>query len=371
ANNCIPKQLAMAPKDIRTNIENAFREQVQKDERVRNAYLLVHSDKLEINLNVAEGKTGDIPASPEQPLHLASVGKLFTATLISILYDQGKLDFKDPIHKYLDKGIMEGLHVYKGRDYSADIRIRHLLMQTSGLFDVFFNLWEKLREDPDFPIETREAVQWGKANLKPVSPPGKKHHYTDTNYYLLGFIIEKITGMKFHEAMHQYIFDPLGMEHAFCYGFSRPKKESPHPMAGLYIRNTNFLSVKGVHLIDYAGGSITAPLSEYLAFMKALVNGAIINRETLNIMLSDYVNMGFPSIAFNYGYSIWKMKTIPVLMPEKTYSWGCVGVTGAFMFYHPLTESFIIGSFNDFAYRGKALDFMARKVIKQLLKLQQ
>ncbi|MFO8000701.1 MAG: hypothetical protein R6U46_05610 [Marinilabilia sp.] len=48
-----------------------------------------------------------------------------------------------------------------------------------------------------------------------------------------------------------------------------------------------------------------------------------------------------------------------------------MGVTGAFMFYHPLTESFIIGSFNDFAYRGKALHFMARKVIKQLLKLQQ
>ncbi|MFO8087016.1 MAG: serine hydrolase [Bacteroidales bacterium] len=101
----------MTPNDIQTNIENAFRKQVQKDERVRNAYLLVHSDKLEINLNVAEGKTGDLPASIEQPLHLASVGKLFTATLISILYDQGKLDFKDPIHKYLDKEIMEGLHV--------------------------------------------------------------------------------------------------------------------------------------------------------------------------------------------------------------------------------------------------------------------
>ena len=57
--------------------------------------------------------------------------------------------------------------------------------------------------------------------------------------------------------------------------------------------------------------------------------------------------------------------------PKKIASWGCVGVTGAFMFYHPFTESFIIGSFNDFTYRGKALDFMAKKVIKQLLKLQQ
>ncbi len=101
-----------------------------------------------------------------------------------------------------------------------------------------------------------------------------------------------------------------------------------------------------------------------------MVNGEIIRTDTLDIMLSDSVNMGFPSIAFNYGYSIWKMKTIPVIMPRKTYSWGCVGVTGAFMFHHPLTGSFIIGSFNDFAYRGKALDFMTRNVIKQLLQLQ-
>jgi D-alanyl-D-alanine carboxypeptidase len=54
-------------------------------------------------------------------------------------------------------------------------------------------------------------------------------------------------------------------------------------------------------------------------------------------------------------------------MPPKLYCWGCVGVTGAFLFFHPGTESHIIGTFNNFAYRGKALNFMARKVIKALL----
>ena len=46
---------------------------------------------------------------------------------------------------------------------------------------------------------------------------------------------------------------------------------------------------------------------------------------------------------------------------------GCVGVTGAFMFYHPITESCIIGTFNDYSYRGKALQFMVGKVIRELL----
>jgi D-alanyl-D-alanine carboxypeptidase len=78
--------------------------------------------------------------------------------------------------------------------------------------------------------------------------------------------------------------------------------------------------------------------------------------------------MAFPMIGFNYGYSIWKVKTIPLIMPEKYNCWGCVGVTGAFMFFHPLTRSYIIGAFNDDTYKSKALQFMLRKVIKELLR---
>jgi len=358
----------MSNTDISQRIESHFRNQVQKDKRVRNAYLLVHSDRLNVSLNIAEGKSGDIPANPKQPNHLASVGKLFTATLISILYEQGKLDFDDSIGKYLDDELIKGLHVYKGKEYSQDIKIKHLLKQTSGLYDVFYDLWEKMQKDPTFKTTPREAVLWGKDHLKPVATPGKKHSYTDTNYYLLGFIIEKITGKKFHDVMHELIFEPLGMDHACMYGFSRPKKESEFPQAGLYFKNVDFRSVEGVHQIDYAGGSVMAPPDEFLLFMKALLNQTLIKKETLHIMLNDDVNMGFPMVGFRYGYSIWKMKTIPVIMPKEYFAWGCVGVTGAFMFYHPATESYIIGTFNDFAYRGKALEFMARKVIKELLK---
>ena len=177
-------------------IESSFRNQVKKDRRVRNAYLLVDSDKLGIHLNLAEGMTGETKASPQQPNHLASVGKLFTATIISILYERGELDFEDKISKYLDSELMSQLHVYKGRDYSQEIKIKHLLKQTSGLNDVFYQLLEQMLKDKTYQLTTREAVMWGKKNLKPVAKPGEKHFYTDTNYYLLGFIIENINGLK-------------------------------------------------------------------------------------------------------------------------------------------------------------------------------
>ena len=353
---------------VKSTIEKLFRQQVQSDKKVKNAYLLVHSDKLNIHLNIAEGETENIKANPEQPNHLASVGKLFTATIVSILFEKQKLDFNDRISKYLDPELMNGLHFYKGKDYSDQITIRHLLMQTSGLNDVFYHLWKKMVDDPMFRTTPREAVLWGKENLKPVAVPGKRHFYTDTNYYLLGLIIEKITNKKFHEAMHELIFDPTGMQHAYMHGFSKPKLDSHYPAAKLYIKGIDLFSIEGIYQIDYAGGSVIAPLEEYLMFMKSLLNRKIIKKETLNQMIDDDIYMGFPTVGFDYGYSIWKLKTIPLIMPDKYSCWGCVGVTGAFMFYHPVTESYIIGTFNDFSYRGKALQFMARKVIKQLLK---
>jgi D-alanyl-D-alanine carboxypeptidase len=322
---------------------------------------------LNLHLNLAEGKTDGLDANPNQPLHLASVGKLFAATIIGILHDNGKLTFDDKISKYLDRELMDQLHLYKGRDYSDEIKISHLLKQTSGLNDVFYKLYKKLLKEPQV-ISSREAVLWGKENLKPVAEPGKKHFYTDTNYYLLGLIIENVTGKPYHEVLHEFIFRPLAMKNAYMHGFSQPAVPSEFPVARLYIKNVDLLSVEGLAQIDYAGGGVIALAEEFLAFMKALLNYQLVKKETLEQMLNDDIPMGFPTPGFNYGYSIWKFKTIPVLLPEKYVCWGCVGATGAFMFYHPKTESVIIGTFNEFSFRSKVLQFMIGSVVKQLVK---
>ena len=299
-----------------SRIERAFRKQVQNDRTVRGAYLLVQSEKLGVNLNIAESGNGS-SVHVDQPNHLASVGKLFTATLIAKLHEQGKLEFTDRIADYLDTELMKGLHLYRGHDYSQEITIRHLLMQTSGLYDLFYPLWKKMMTLPTFTISTRDAIEWGKEHMKPVAAPGEKHHYTDTNYYLLGFIIEGITGRPFHEVMHEMIFNPLGMRHAWMHGFSSPSQQSGHPMAGLFIKDTDFATVAGAPAIDYAGGSVTAPLSEYLLFLKALTSYRIIRKETLKQMINDDIYMGFPTVGFDYGYSIWKLKSVPLLVPPQ------------------------------------------------------
>lgn len=354
---------------VQEKIEYQFRQQVQNDKKLKNAYLLVHSEKLGIDINIAEGKTGGIQANPKQANHLASVGKLFTATLVGMLHDKGMMSFDDKIVKYLDADLMRGLHVYKGKDYSGEISIKHLLKQTSGLNDVFFPLLKKIMNDPNLEMTVKEALEWGKTNLKPVGGPGKKHFYTDTNYYLLGLIIENITQKPFQEAVHEMILGPLKMDNAYISGYSEPQNKPQYPPAHIYLFNINFIENKRIAKIDYAGGGVVAPLSEYLVFMKALVNGQLVKEATLNQMIYDDVKMGFPAIGFDYGYSVWKPKAIPLLMPKKYFCWGCVGVTGAFMFFHPETETYVIGTFNDKSYTSKAFRFMLMKIIKPLIKI--
>lgn len=100
--------------------------------------------------------------------------------------------------------------------------------------------------------------------------------------------------------------------------------------------------------------------------MKALVSGEIIAKSTLETMKKDSDKLFF---GIDYGYGIWKFKKIPILMPKKFNCWGCFGVTGAFLFYHPKMEAYFIGNFNDVSYKRKGLKYMI-KVIKELLKLE-
>lgn len=342
---------------IEVKIEYQFKKKVRNDLNVKNAFLLVHSDKREIHINLAEGNTGDIQSAPQQPNYMASVGKLFTSTIVSLLHEQGVLSFDDKISQYLDHELMNKLHIFKGEDYSEDIKIRHLLNQTSGLPDNFYPLFDKLLEDPEFTITPRDAIMWAKNNVTPYAPPGKKAYYTDTNYHLLGLIVENVRGTPFHEALSDLIFAPLGMKHSFMFHASKPMEDSNLPVAEFYTDNIQLNELKGFAGIDYAGGGVVAPLEELLSFMKALVTGKLVSTETLEIMKNDKAKL-YPN--FDYGYGIWQLKPIPFLIPKKLNSWGVLGATGAFMFYHPELETYIIGNFNHTSYQRKCVRFMFR-----------
>lgn len=349
-------------------IAKRFRKIVQKDKAIRNAYLLVHSDRRGFHVNLAEGMTGKEKANSNQPFFIANIGKLFTAVLVAILVEERQLRFEDNISKYLDDDILDNLHVYKETDYSGQIQIHHLLNHTSGIHDFFEDkpkngkpMFELVLAEPNRTWSPRDVILWSKNNLNSHFPPGEGFYYSDTGYHLLGLVVEQITGLALPEAMKQYIFEPLGMKHSFLIQCSYPIEEKSNEIADVYYRNNNIIHDKSLGI--FYGVGIVAPPKDLLKFMKAVVNHTIITSESLERM-SNWAKFA-PGI--DYGYGIMKFTPSPMVLPKKYSLWGHAGITGSFMFYHPELETYIIGSLNNFFEHRKGIKLVF-KVIDELLK---
>jgi D-alanyl-D-alanine carboxypeptidase len=332
---------------------------------IRNAHLLVHSEAIKLHLNLAGGnaQTGlDQEVQAGQPVFMASAGKLFTAALVALLFEQGKLSFEDHLVDFLDSGLLNGLHVFQGNEYTAQIKLKHLLNHTSGLHDYFEDkpkegpgMIDRIINEPDRVYRPEEVVKWSKENMKSHFPPGKGFHYSDTGYHLLGLVIEAITSMPFHAALTRFVFEPLGMRQAFLLGHSGPLEENPMSIAGVFFGDINVVGYRSLS-VDYAGGGVTAPLEDFLKFMRALAQGQLLRAETLQRMN----DCGKFTIGIDYGYGMMMIRTVPVLMPARYNCWGNAGSTGAFMFYHPRLDAFLIGSLNQFRYHRKGIQLMLR-----------
>lgn len=346
---------------VKHSIEQSFKKQVQKDKKIKSAFLLVHSESKGIHLHVTDGLLDS-----KQPVYMASVGKLFTSVMISLLNEKEELHFNDNIINYLEPDLTEKLHHFDGKDYSNQIKIKHLLNHTSGLSDHFRPLLKKLLQEPNFSMSPEEAITWTKKHTKPLFPPGNGFKYTDTNYHLLGLIIEKITKMPFHEALKNYIYEPLQMKNSSMLHYSKPLDKQTQDLADFYIDTNNLANYKGYASIDYAGGGLVSTGEDLLKYMKALTSYQLVKKETLDVMMNDNAKYG---LGIDYGYGIMQFKTVPLLMPKIFNCWGHAGATGSYMFYHPKLDSYVIGTFNNFSYETKAVRFMLIKVINQLAKI--
>lgn len=352
---------------VQREIEHLLKKKVEKDSKIHNAYLRVHSEKHGLDFHLADGKES---IHSEQPFYIASISKLFTSVLFGQLVEQGFCSYEDKISKYLEADILQDLHIYKGKDYTNEIKIKHLLNNTSGLHDFFEDkpakgksIVELILDEPDRTWTPKEIIQWAKENMKTHFPPGEGFHYSDTGYHLLGLILEKITESPYHEVLSKNILEPLDMKHTH---FSRmkPLEDSPHEIAKLYILNTEVTNYESMRSMVFAGGGIVSTTGDLLKFMKALVHHQILDKETIEQMRGD---CGKFFLGIDYGYGVMNIKTIPVLMPAKYNSWGNAGSTGTFMFYHPATDAYIIGALNQAGYGQKGIRFMLQ-VADKLLK---
>lgn len=309
---------------------------------------------------MAYGHTDGSTAHPGQSYHTASIAKTFTAILIAMLVEQGKLSYTESIAKYLPEDLIKDLHIYKGQDYSKNITIEHLISNTAGLPDFYEekpkegkSFLDLILDEPTRYWTPQETLHWTKQNLKPRFEPGKKCHYTNTAYNLLGLIIENITSNPYHEILHEYIFQPLSMNHTYLSQYSNPKEENSHPIANINIKDRKIIvdDYRSFSSI-FAGGQTVSTSEDLLTFMKALVGGKLISKESLLKMMKwEKLWMGV-----DYGYGLMRVRMLP--FTEKYNVWGHLGSIGSFMLYTPVNDIYIIGNFNRTGYTAKSIQYV-------------
>jgi CubicO group peptidase (beta-lactamase class C family) len=221
------------------------------------------------------GASGNM--ATDQPYFIASTTKLFTTAIVLRLKSVGKLSLDDRVDKYLDPAIVNGLHFYKGKDYSHELTIKQLLAHTSGLPDYFQNkgpngksLEDELVTGQDQFWTFEQAIDRAKT-MKPLFAPGTKGkaHYADTNFQLLGKIIETLTQSTFAENCNQHIIQPLGLSNTYLY----QDPTDPTPQTLHY--KANKLPIPKAMASFGPDGGMVSKSADMLRFIEAFFTGKL------------------------------------------------------------------------------------------------
>lgn len=219
------------------------------------------------------------PNAPDTRFRLGSITKQFTAAAILQLVEQNKLQVTDPISKYYSEAPAAW----------EKVTIHHLLNHTSGIpsYTSMPDFFPKMSRDRRTPAEIVKLTQ-----DKPLEfEPGTKHVYDNTGYILLGYVIEKVSGMPYADYLDKNVFPKAGMKDS---GYDLAEKIIPHRASGYTPdgKNTAFLDMS----LPYAAGSLYSTVDDLLKWDQALYAGKIVNAESLAKMTTPGLN--------NYGYGL-------------------------------------------------------------------
>jgi D-alanyl-D-alanine carboxypeptidase len=285
---------------------------------------------------------------PDDQFFSASIGKMVTSVIIMKLLDEGKLGLDDAISKYLATNITDGLHVFNKVDYSKQITIRQLLNHTSGLPDFLLAgvpdanglspFFQALFSNVEHTWTAVELINFHKQNFQPIAKPGDVFEYSDTNYQLLGLIIESITSKKLHEYAYEKIFQPFGMSHSYYFFHELERGNAIGRTASWSYISDIPINFPGMSF-DWAAGGLITTSEDLLKFLKQAVSGNYLSTKSKAAMQT------FVTTKAGYDYGLGMMR-ITYGPGSDNYIIGHEGATNAVAFYLPQYNAYIIGTLN-------------------------
>lgn len=230
----------------------------------------------------------NVPVKPQTVFSLASITKQFTAISILQLVSQRKIALTDNIQKYIP-------------DFPVNnILIENLLSHTSGLKDYLqVRTGQKFGERHDYtPGELINVFR----NIPLEYEPGTKYAYCNSDYILLGYIIEKVSGKTYPEYLSENIFIPLEMKDTYYDSDETiiPNRASGYYKAGDQYRKAEFWSAT----IGYAAGGLLSTSIDLQKWQSGLLSYKILKKELLDLAFTPYTLKDGTTTNYGFGWNI-------------------------------------------------------------------
>tara|TARA_R110000765_G_scaffold140504_1_gene241073 strand:- start:15 stop:1775 length:1761 start_codon:yes stop_codon:yes gene_type:complete len=232
----------------------------------------------------------DIPNNPNTKHRLGSVTKQFTAMLILQMVAEGKLDLQAPITNYLPEYPKEN---------GDKITTHHLLTHTSGIpnYTSFPDFFKDVSRDPYTPEEFTTKFQ----DMELEFTPGEKFNYSNSGYFLLGVLIEKLSGKTYEEMLDEKIFFPLGMKES---GFDHHSDILKNRATGYENNGNGFINSPFLDMsIPYAAGSLYATVEDLYLWDQALYTNKLLSQKYMDMYFKPHTP-AFGSFHYAYGWMV-------------------------------------------------------------------
>lgn len=225
-------------------------------------------------------------------LRMGSITKQFTAVAILMLAEDGKLALTDPITRFLPDYPTQG----------KTITVEHLLTHTSGIQSYTGKPAYGQTMEKDFTVS--QMID-GFKNDPMLFAPGERFDYNNSGYFLLGAIVEKVSGQTYAEFLAQRIFTPLGMAHTAYEGNER---SSGPRAAGHSKGKSGFSPARALSMTQpYAAGALVSNVDDLARWDQAITDGKLLNAASWKKAFTPYTLANGKSTGYGYGWEIGKL----------------------------------------------------------------
>ncbi|TVR16034.1 MAG: hypothetical protein EA391_09155 [Balneolaceae bacterium] len=280
--------------EFQSALDDAIRRQTQSLQGV--AATVIDAEGTTFNAYFGTHGVGFTTQAVDQTnlFRIASVTKPMTTAIILKLVDKGMLGLDDLLSDHLEVGLPN----------ETRITIRQILSHTAGVFDHLNanSFWSSPSFSPTKVWSVDEIVAFAR-NHGPLFSPGTAYAYSNTSFYVLGALIEEVTGLELKDAYQTYIFEPLGLRNILYDNFST--SSNPIPALALNSRSYEY------HLTTVSSaGAIAAHPEDVAHFGRALYGGRFVSDELTSKL---NINIGAELNGQNYGLGtrIWDIGGIP------------------------------------------------------------